>query len=121
MFVDDIADDDSESDAGPTLPSNASMQRQSQDESRIRHNGELKGPRRAKLEADIKRVQQHYDEQEKVLKKELATLERRYKWTIAELEREGQDEYYFVDGCDAQSDYQPTECGEGSGSPGPMQ
>ena len=108
MFIDDIADDDSGSDAGATSPS---MQRQSQG-----HNMEIEGRRQTKLDADIKRIQNHYDEQEKVLEKELAKVERRYEWAIAELEREGQDEYHFVDECDAQSDYQPTECGEGSGS-----
>ena len=88
---------------------------QSLEESRDRQNGE--GRRRAKLDAEIKRIQQHYREQEKVLEREFAKLERKYESTISELEREGKDEeYYLVDGCDAQSDYQPTECGEGSGS-----
>ena len=124
MFTNDIVDDDSESDARSTSPS---AQRhgelmewrrtvlQFQEESHARQNG--KGPGHEKLDAEIKRIQQHYHEQEEVLKKEFVALELRYKWAIAELEREGHDEeYYFVDGCDGQSDYQPTECGEGSGS-----
>ena len=85
-----------------------------QEESRARQNGE--GRRRAELD-EINRIRKHYHEQEKVLERELAALELEYKLAIAELEREGQDEgYYFVDDCDGRSDYQPTECGEGSGS-----
>ena len=124
MIINDIVDDDSESDARTTSPS---AQRhgelmewrrtvlQFQEESRARQNGE--GPGRENLDAEIKGIQRHYHEQEDVLVKEFVALELRYKQAIAELEREGQDgEYNFVDGCDGQSDYQPTECGEGSGS-----
>jgi len=167
MLIDDIADDDSESDARTMSPSmqrhgefekepgihtqrplqqtkqKANGRRESlggvvssieddtdtivftmewrrtvlqfQEESRVCQNGE--GHRRAKLDAEIKRIRQHYHEQKKVLETEFANLGRKYEQTITELEREGQDEVdYFVDGCDAQSDYQPTECGEGSGA-----
>jgi hypothetical protein len=74
------------------------------------------GRRRAKLDAEIERIRQHYHKQEKVLEKEIVRLERRYEWAIAQLEREEQEEYpCFVDGWEVRSDYQPTECGEGSG------
>ena len=120
MFMDDIADDDSESAARTTSPSIQrhrelmEWRRTVQEENRARQNGE--GRRRAELD-EINRIRKHYHEQEKVLERELAALELNYKLAIAELEREGQnEEYHFVDGCDGQSDYQPTECGEGSGS-----
>lgn len=88
---------------------------QSQEENRVRQNRE--GRWRVKMDAEIKRIRQHYHQQEEVLEREIATLERKYECTIAQLEEGGQDEEpYFVDGWEAQSDYQPTECGEGSGS-----
>ena len=137
MFVDDIADDDSESDAWTTslcmqchgkikkprihtqqplrqtrqqadgrreslggilstiedntdtIVSTMEWRRMvlpSQAESRVHQNEE--GRQRAKLDVQIKRIQQHYLEQEKALEREIATLERKYKWTIEELERE---------------------------------
>lgn len=160
MSIDDIADEDSESNAGTT---SLSMQRpgqsekqplrrtsqradgrreswggvvssiedntdsigstmewrrmvlQSQEENRVRQNRE--GRWRVKMDAEIQRIRQHYHQQEKVLEREIAALEQKYECTIAQLEKEGQDEEpYFVDRWEAQSDYQPTECGEGSRS-----
>jgi hypothetical protein len=72
---------------------------------------------RAKLEAEIQKIRRHFHTQEKVLEREIVALEQKYEWTIAQLETEDPDEVsYFVGGWEAQSDYQPTECGEGSGS-----
>jgi hypothetical protein len=92
---------------------------QSQDEesrgTTIREHRE--GRWRAKLETEIQNIRRHYHTQEKVLEREIVALEQKYEWTIAQLEAEDQDEVsYFVGGWEAQSDYQPTECGEGSGS-----
>lgn len=76
--------------------------------------------RRAKLEAEIERIRRHYHKQEKVLEREIVRLERRYEWAIAQLEREeeqdDEQDRCFVDGWEEEvrSDYQPTECGEGS-------
>ena len=74
------------------------------------------GRSRAKLDAEIERIRQHYHEQEKVLEREIVRLERRYEWTIAQLEREEQDDgSCSVDGWEeVRSDYQPTECDERS-------
>ena len=58
-----------------------------QEDSRVCQNRE--GRWRAELDAKILKIRQHYDEQEKALERELATLERQYKWTIMKLERAG--------------------------------
>lgn len=73
--------------------------------------------RRAKLEAEIQKIRRHYRAHEKVLEGEIVALEQKFELAIAQLETEDPDEVsYFVGGWEAQSDYQPTECGEGSGS-----
>lgn len=72
---------------------------------------------RAKLEAEIQKIRRHFHTQEKVLEREIVALEQKYECAIAQLEMEDPDEVsYFVSGWEAQSDYQPTECGEGNGS-----
>jgi hypothetical protein len=88
-------------------------QKESQATSTRQHR---EGHSRAKLDAEIERIRRHYLKQEKILEREIVRLERRYEWTIAQLEREEQDEEsYFVDGWEeVRSDYQPTECDEGS-------
>jgi hypothetical protein len=72
---------------------------------------------RAKLEDEIQKIRRHFHTQEKVLEREIVALEQKYECAIAQLEMEDPDEVsYFVSGWEAQSDYQPTECGEGNGS-----
>lgn len=90
---------------------------QSQKESQATSTHQYReGRSRAKLDAEVQRIRQHYLKQEKILEREIVRLERRYEWTIAQLEREEQDDgSYSVDGWEeVRSDYQPTECDEGS-------
>jgi hypothetical protein len=93
------------------------MVMQSQKETQATNTRQYReGRSRAKLDAEIERIRQHYHEQEKVLEREIVRLERRYEWTIAQLEREEQDDgSCSVDGWEeVRSDYQPTECDERS-------
>ncbi|KAH9983872.1 cytochrome P450, partial [Russula vinacea] len=73
---------------------------QSQKESQATSTHQYReGRSRAKLDAEVQRIRQHYLKQEKILEREIVRLERRYEWTIAQLEREEQDDgSYSVDG-----------------------
>jgi hypothetical protein len=77
-----------------------------------RHTAE--GRRDASLSTKIERIQQHYRRQEKVLEREIAKHEQRYKWAIEELEKEEKDEKDY-ERWEIQSDYQPTECDDDGG------
>ena len=73
---------------------------------------------RASLEIEIERIRRHYQEQEKILEREVVKLEQRYAWDMKQLEREEKDEenYSVAKWWEVESDYQPTECGnDGSG------
>jgi len=71
---------------------------------------------RALLKIEIERIRKHYHEQEKVLEREVAKLEQSYEWEIKQLEKEEKDEVDspVAEWWEVQSDYQPTECGDGS-------
>jgi hypothetical protein len=73
---------------------------------------------RASLEIEIKRIRQHYYEQEKILEREIVKHEQRYENAMRELEQEEEDDedHPVAEWWEVQSDYQPTECGnDGSG------
>ena len=71
---------------------------------------------RSLLEIEIERIRKHYHEQEKVLEREVTKLEQSYESEIKELEKKEKDEedYPVTEWWEVQSDYQPTECGDGS-------
>ena len=72
---------------------------------------------RASLEIEIERIRRHYQEQEKILEREVVKLEQRYAWDMKQLEKEKDEENYSVaKWWEVESDYQPTECSnDGSG------
>jgi hypothetical protein len=47
---------------------------------------------RASLEIEIERKRRHYQEQEKILEREVVKLEQRYAWDMKQLEKEEKDE-----------------------------
>jgi hypothetical protein len=72
---------------------------------------------RASLEIEIERIRRHYQEQEKILEREVVKLEQRYAWDMKQLEKEKDEENYSVaKWWEVESDYQPTECGKNDGS-----
>ena len=71
---------------------------------------------RASLETEIEGIREHYHKLEKVLDDEITKLEQSYEWEVKKLEKEEKDEedYPVAEWWEVQSDYQPTECGDGS-------
>jgi hypothetical protein len=62
---------------------------------------------------EIERIQQHYQEQERILEREIEKHEKRYKEAIEQLKKEDKDKrVYSTDWWPVQWDYQPTECGD---------